>query len=125
MFDSSAMLVRLTIVIGQATHEYSWNAGKTLARDMLAYVRDKLVEHGGSLSAVTAIGVKSGPGSYTGLRIGLSVLNTLAEARDVPIVGATGDDWQSECLSRLRSGQSDRIVMPVYGGDPHVTIPRK
>jgi len=119
------MLVRLTIVIGQATHEYSWNAGKTLARDMLAYVRDKLVEHGGSLSAVTAIGVKSGPGSYTGLRIGLSVLNTLAEARDVPIVGATGDDWQSECLSRLRSGQSDRIVMPVYGGDPHVTIPRK
>lgn len=119
------MLVQLTIVDGDAEYEYSWDAGRTLARDMLAYVRDKLSEHGGTLHTVAGIGVNSGPGSYTGLRIGLSVLNTLAEANHIPIVGATGDNWRGECLERLRSGQNDGIVMPFYGGDAHITAPRK
>ena len=125
LFDSSAMLVQLTVVDGEAQHDYSWEAGRTLARDMLAYLRDKLGEHGGSLHTVTGIGANSGPGSYTGLRIGLSVLNTLAEANHIPIVGATGENWRGECLGRLRAGQNDGIVMPLYGGDAHITAPRK
>ena len=125
LFDSSAMTVTATLVDDTTAHEYAWEAGRTLARDMLAYLRDRLAEQGGSFESVDGIGVKSGPGSYTGLRIGLSVLNTLADARSIPIVGAKGDDWRDECLRRLRAGESDGMVVPFYGGEAHVTAPRK
>lgn len=125
LFDSSDMEVQLAIIRGDSMHEYRWTAGRTLARDMLSYLRDRLAEHGATFESITGIGVSSGPGSYTGLRIGLSVLNTLADARSIPIVGATGLDWRAVCLQRLQAGQNDGIVMPFYGGDAHVTAPRK
>jgi tRNA threonylcarbamoyladenosine biosynthesis protein TsaB len=40
-----------------------------------------------SLGALAALGVTLGPGSFTGLRIGLSVAKGLAQARDIPIIG--------------------------------------
>ena len=125
LFDSSAMTGETVLIDERQAYEYEWEAGRTLARDMLAYLRDRLAERGASFDNIEGIGVKSGPGSYTGLRIGLSVLNTLAQAQAVPIVGAKGDDWQAECLARLRSGENDMIVMPFYGGEAHVTVPRK
>ncbi len=119
------MTVRTILIDSEGTHEYTWEAGRTLARDMLGYLRDRLAEHGSSLNLITGIGVNSGPGSYTGLRIGLSVLNTLADAEKIPIVGATGEDWNLTCLDRLKQGQNDHIIMPFYGGDAHITAPRK
>lgn len=125
LFDSSDMVVRTTLINGERVQDYTWEAGRTLARDMLMYLRDRLAEHGMTFDDVTGIGVYQGPGSYTGLRIGLSVLNTLAESRVVPIVGATGEAWQTVCRARLAVGENDGIVMPFYGGDAHVTAPRK
>lgn len=119
------MTVQLALVDGNDTYEYSWQANRTLARDMLAYLRDTLMAHGATFDSITGIGVNAGPGSYTGLRIGLSVLNTLAEAQAIPIVGAIGDNWRGECLDKLRAGKSDGIVMPFYGGEAHVTTQRK
>ncbi len=125
LFDSSDMRVHTTLIDGEVTQAYEWEAGRTLARDMLAYLRDRLAEHGQGFDALSGIGVYQGPGSYTGLRIGLSVLNTLAESVGVPIVGATGDTWQQQCLRRLLNHENDSIVMPFYGGEAHVTAPRK
>ena len=102
-----------------------WDAGRELAHTMLAYMRDMLAEYDETFADITAIGVYRGPGSYTGLRIALTVLNTLASAQHIPIVGATGDDWVDQCLSRIAAGEDDTIVLPEYGGDAHITKPRK
>jgi tRNA A37 threonylcarbamoyladenosine modification protein TsaB len=59
------------------------------------------------------------------MRIGLAVVNTLADGLGVPIVGETGGDWQSKALERLQRGENDRVVLPLYGGEAHVTQPRK
>lgn len=125
LWDSSDMTVRLTLTDGEVTHEYEWLAGRELARDMLAYLRDQSAVHGKTFADIQGIGVFRGPGSYTGLRIGLTVLNTLASARRIPIVGATGSTWRDECATRLNDGQDDKIVLPEYGGEAHVTKPRK
>ena len=104
---------------------YEWEAGRTLARDMLSHLRDLLAEQPLVFTDITGIGVNRGPGSYTGLRIGMTVLNTFASAKHIAIVGATGETWQDDCLRRLAAGEDDQMVLPEYGGDANITKPRK
>lgn len=125
LWDSSTMECRLTFIDGDKRHEYIWEAGRSLARDMLGYLRDRLAEHGWSFADISAIGVFRGPGSFTGLRIGLTVLNTMAGELSVPIVGTVGEDWRQVAENRLLRAENDKIVLPEYGGEAHITKPRK
>ena len=126
LWTSAEMTSSITLVDDAgARRVIEWDAGRELAHTMLAYMRDMLAEYDETFADITAIGVYRGPGSYTGLRIALTVLNTLASAQHIPIVGATGDDWVDQCLSRIAAGEDDTIVLPEYGGDAHITKPRK
>ncbi len=69
--------------------------------------------------------VFEGPGSFTSLRIGLTVANTIAYAQQIPIVGATGDDWIQIALSKLKIAKLGDYVMPVYGAEANITKPKK
>ncbi|MNL84697.1 hypothetical protein D3C87_2127470 [compost metagenome] len=53
------------------------------------------------------------------------MLNTIADTLAIPIVGVAGDDWQHEAVLRLNTGDNDKIVLPEYGGEAHITQPRK
>jgi len=66
-----------------------------------------------------------GPGSFTGLRIGITVFNTIADTNNVPIVGETGDSWQDKAIMRLENGENDHVVLPEYGSEANITKPRK
>ncbi|MFV2064132.1 MAG: tRNA (adenosine(37)-N6)-threonylcarbamoyltransferase complex dimerization subunit type 1 TsaB, partial [Chloroflexota bacterium] len=59
---------------------------------VLAQVDEVLAESGHSIDAVTAVAVGTGPGSFTGLRVGLATAKTLAYARSLPIVGVSSAD---------------------------------
>jgi hypothetical protein len=43
----------------------------------------------------------------------------------VPIVGGLGDAWQRDVLTALAAGKNEKIVLPEYGGEAHITSPRK
>ena len=125
LLDTSTGLCQLTLVDGVTIHEHQWQADRQLAHGLLEFVRQSLAEHDADFTTLTGLGVYRGPGSYTGLRIGMTVWNTLADARSLSIVGATGDDWQGQARQRLAAGKTDRIVLPEYGGEAHITTPRK
>ena len=125
LWNSAEMTVQLTLVDGDKRTGYEWAAERNLARDMLADLRDRLAENGASFADISGIGVFRGPGSFTGLRIGLAVLNTIAHEQRIPIVGVTGDAWREECLARLQNGRNDEIVLPEYGAEARITKPRK
>lgn len=59
---------------------------KTYAAMLVPRVRDLLEQHGASWQDVEAIFVTSGPGSFTGVRIGLSAAKAFAEALERPLI---------------------------------------
>lgn len=125
LLDTSTNVCHLILVDGDRRTEHEWQADRTLARNLLGWLEERIAEQGASWRDLKGIGAFMGPGSFTGLRIGLTVLNTLADSLGVPIVGAQGDAWQNEALDRLGSGEDDKIVLPYYGSDANITTPRK
>jgi tRNA threonylcarbamoyladenosine biosynthesis protein TsaB len=125
LLDTSTPVCKLTLIDGDSRYDDQWQADRQLAKGLLEYLKEQLQKNGKSFRDITALGAFTGPGSFTGLRIGLTVLNTIADSEKLPIVGAGGENWQTEVLAKLKAGENDQIVLPFYGGEAHITKPRK
>lgn len=101
-----------------------WQAHRALAETIHVKIREMLQNQGKALQDIEGIVVYKGPGSFTGLRIGLTVANTLAYSLQVPIVGQT-DAWIEDGIDRLLAGESDDVALPEYGAPVHITAPKK
>ncbi len=64
-------------------------AGKTYSAQLVPAIRNLLEDQNVSLSALAAIVVTSGPGSFTGIRIGLATAKGLAEVHSIPILAVS------------------------------------
>jgi len=123
--DTSTPTCKLTFADGDWRYETSWESGRELAKGLLGYLQAELEGQGKDWGDLTGLVVFKGPGSFTGLRIGVTVLNSLSYARTLPIVGEMGDDWANKGIERLVRGENDTIVLPEYGGEANITLPRK
>lgn len=102
-----------------------WYAHKQLAETIHTTIRDLLANNKLTLHSVQGIVCFRGPGSFTGLRIGLTVGNAFSEGLAVPIVGSKGDEWQKVGIDKLLARQNDHIVVPEYGAPVHITEQKK
>lgn len=109
---------------GLKMSEIKWEAHRTLASTIHLKIDELLnTVQGLSLYSIGCIGVYEGPGSFTGLRIGVSTANALGYSLNVPVVQATGEDWLRKCLV----SEVDKFIpaKPKYGQEPHITIQKK
>jgi tRNA threonylcarbamoyladenosine biosynthesis protein TsaB len=60
--------------------------GRSASEKLVPVIRQMMEIEGWKLREVTAIGVVHGPGSFTGVRVGLSAAKGLSEAGGVPLV---------------------------------------
>ncbi len=120
--DSSDAELYLLHANGTIEQQKLWPAGRTLARDLPGEI-DQLID--GKYNDLTGIIAFQGPGSFTGLRIGITTANALAYANQIPIVGTNGEDWLKAGLAKLASGNDDKIVLPEYGASATITMPKK
>ena len=102
-----------------------WPAHRDLSITIHKKIESLLKKHKKSWNDIAGIVGFKGPGSFTGLRIGLSIANALAYGLGVPIVGATGDSWQKGGIDKLLDGKNEKVIMPEYGSEPHITQPKK
>lgn len=91
--------------------EYKWESGRNLARDLLKFIHDKLVENNSDWRDLESIEFFAGPGSFTGLRIGATVINTLARDLQIPLYD--------------QNGKKHDIILPEYGRPANITPPKK
>ncbi len=64
-------------------------AGRSYSATLVAAVGGLLAEHGAKLADVGAIVVVSGPGTFTGVRVGLSAVKGMAEPGQIPVVAVS------------------------------------
>jgi tRNA threonylcarbamoyladenosine biosynthesis protein TsaB len=102
----------------------TWTAHRELAETIHVQIAKILQFASKKWNDVEGTVVYKGPGSFTGLRIGLSVANALAYGLNVPIM-AEGENWIETGISRLLKGDADALALPEYGAPVHITKPKK
>lgn len=95
------------------------NQPRTLARELFSQVEHTLEIAQLSLDQVDALAVGIGPGSWTGLRIGLAAWKTLAQARRLPLAAVPSFDPPARAIRHSRIGQdSDFLLLTVAPSRP-------
>jgi tRNA threonylcarbamoyladenosine biosynthesis protein TsaB len=102
-----------------------WPAHRELAETIHKKIASLLEGAGKNLQDLGGIVAYEGPGSFTGLRIGLTVADALAYAQNIPVVASGTDNWTQLGIARLLAGENDKIALPEYGAEAHITQQKK
>jgi len=102
-----------------------WHAHRELSVTLHQKIEDLLAHQGKKLEDIQGIVGYAGPGSFTGLRIGLTVANALAYGLKIPVVATQTDDWSGIGIQRLLNGDADQLALPEYGAPVHITQQKK
>lgn len=87
------------------------NNGYTHAENLHVFIEQALVETKLKPCDLNAISVSSGPGSYTGLRIGFSAAKGLAFALQIPLI--TIDTLKALSVSALLHIKEEAVIIPL------------
>ncbi|MBN1147712.1 MAG: tRNA (adenosine(37)-N6)-threonylcarbamoyltransferase complex dimerization subunit type 1 TsaB [Anaerolineales bacterium] len=91
--DTSTRFTGLALYDGaQVLHEAVWISQDYHTVELAPAVAEALQKTGASIDRLGALAVALGPGSFTGLRIGLALAKGIALARCLPLVGVPSLD---------------------------------
>jgi tRNA threonylcarbamoyladenosine biosynthesis protein TsaB len=102
-----------------------WLAHRKLSATLHKQISKLLQSAGQQFKDLDGVVVYNGPGSFTGLRIGVSVANALGYSLDIPVAGIGGsEDWTEAGLKILKETKQFRAVQINYGGEVKITKPK-
>ncbi len=99
--------------------EVTDGSGQTHSRHLMAMVDQVLRMADENLNHIDALAVNRGPGSFTGVRIGISTAKGLAAAAAIPLVGVSGLAalaWQAAPTPHMICPMLDARRQEVYAG---------
>lgn len=105
--------------------DIKWEAYRTLADTIHLRIKNLLKANKMDWQNIDGLVCFKGPGSFTGLRIGISVANALSYSLDCPIVSQAGNKWQISGIKRLLDGENEIVALPEYGAEAKITKPKK
>ena len=107
-FETSAKAASVALMEkGKLLGESYQNTGLTHSQTLLQMAEDLLKTCGKTPADVTAVAVASGPGSFTGVRIGVAAAKGFAWGSEIPCVGVSTLEAMAENL-----GAWDGTVVP-------------
>lgn len=101
--DTATRFASLALHDGQVLrYEATWEAGRQHTTQLMPRIVAALEELRLGPEALRAVAVALGPGSFTGLRVGLAIAKGLALARGIPLVGIPTLDILAAAQGRSR-----------------------
>lgn len=85
--DTSTEWAGIALDIGKHVRSRVWQAGRTQTTSVLPAIDEMCREAGIAPSDLSAVAVATGPGTFTGLRVGMSIAKGIVLAGGTPIVG--------------------------------------
>jgi tRNA threonylcarbamoyladenosine biosynthesis protein TsaB len=117
--DTSEPTATLAIFEGEEKlAEVKWEAPRELSKTLSQQYSHILLDVGMSGEDLAGICVFAGPGSFTGLRIGISFANALAYALGIPI-------YATQKQGEIDLTKPEKTIIPFYGSEPKITKPRQ
>ena len=103
----------------------SWQAHRELSNTIHKVVKELLDSLNKDYVDITGIVFFAGPGSFTGLRIGASVANAVAQTLAVSVSNQSDHDtWVVDACKSLMLN-AGTIAIPNYGAEALVSKPKK
>lgn len=122
--DTSTMISTVTIASdNEIIGDFNVNQQRTHSESLVPMIENLLKLLGMTIKDIDAFVISKGPGSFTGLRIGMTVAKTLAQVNDknlIPIstLEALANNSSSNYLKApLMDARGNRVYAAVYGKD--------
>ncbi len=102
--------------------------GKFSQSEKLLPAIDALIKDNKASGKIKGVGVVTGPGGFTSVRIGVAVANALSYGFKIPVVGLRKDqfdgnnDLVAKVLKLQKSAKPGKLVMPYYDKEPNITM---
>ena len=107
--DSSSLVASVAIITDDIlTAEYTINYKKTHSQTLLPMLNEMAKNIDLDLNSIDAIAIASGPGSFTGLRIGAATAKGLGLALDKPIISVPTLEAMAYNIYTF-----DRFIVPI------------
>ena len=84
-----------------------------------------------AVNEISGLVVVNGPGSFSGIRTALSLVNTISAMNKIPAIGinlnsaATNYDLILLGIKKLSQTKKIKLVLPDYGREPNITKSKK
>jgi tRNA threonylcarbamoyl adenosine modification protein YeaZ len=122
---STDLSIALAEPDGSAVAEDAWTSAQRQSAELLPRVLGLLESSGRSLGHLSAVAVGTGPGSFTGLRVAMSLAKGLAVALDRPIVGVPSlvawlEDEPETVAALARAGAREAYVLARDAAEPAI-----
>lgn len=117
----------ITVRCGSRSRTVAISREQHSSRKLLPLINASLSQQGITLSKLTGIGVVSGPGPFTAIRVGVATANTLGFVLGIPVVGIRATNAKTfatfvlQAQKKLVSAKRFTPVAPYYGRPPHIT----
>ncbi|MBL8130733.1 MAG: tRNA (adenosine(37)-N6)-threonylcarbamoyltransferase complex dimerization subunit type 1 TsaB [Anaerolineae bacterium] len=91
--DTATQYVSIALHDGlQVVAEHTWHSPNQHTRQIPPALRAMFADAGVTSASLTGVAAASGPGSYTGLRVGMALAKGIAGGRGLPLIGVTTFD---------------------------------
>jgi len=117
---TSSAVLALADADGCLLAEERWPAGHRHGEELLARIDRLLDRYGVGLCDLAAIAVGTGPGAFTGLRVGLATAKGIAHACGIPILGVATSSAILRAASLASPAGSDSglaLILPAGPSD--------
>ncbi len=95
--DTTTKIASCSVLNDEKYYIKSINNEITHSEKLLPIVNKTLIESGTDLDGINILACINGPGSFTGLRIGLATIKAFAQVKDLPIFSISSIDLISYC----------------------------